>query len=94
MPCTRGAPLQVSAWALHGATGAWGVFFVGLMADPGYMEQVYGPYGLGADLKDGKRYVLPRPLRGASRKRYSSRVWAGRGLQSVVKSTEQLQQWG
>lgn len=45
----------VSAWALHGATGVWGVLYVGLMAQPNYVLQVYGGYGLGKDLREGKR---------------------------------------
>lgn len=35
----------VSAFALHGVAGAWGVMFVGLMATPTYVEQVYGTGG-------------------------------------------------
>ena len=45
----------VSAWPLHGVVGAWGVLYTGLMAQPDYVVEVYGGYGLGADAEQGKR---------------------------------------
>ncbi|KAG2455060.1 hypothetical protein HYH02_000885 [Chlamydomonas schloesseri] len=48
----------VSAFALHGAVGAWGVLFPGFLAAPHYVVEVYGAYGFGMDAEAGKRFGL------------------------------------
>ncbi|PNW84804.1 hypothetical protein CHLRE_03g159254v5 [Chlamydomonas reinhardtii] len=48
----------VSAFALHGAVGAWGVLFPGFLAAPHYVVEVYGAYGFGMDAREGKRFGL------------------------------------
>lgn len=50
----------VSAFALHGAVGAWGVLFPGFLAAPHYVVEVYGAYGFGMDAREGKRWVHAR----------------------------------
>jgi Amt family ammonium transporter len=45
----------VSAFALHGGVGIFGVLFPGLLARPEYVEEVYGSTNWGATAKEGKR---------------------------------------
>ncbi|PNH11211.1 Ammonium transporter 1 member 1 [Tetrabaena socialis] len=48
----------VSAFALHGGVGMWGVLFPGFLAKHDYVVEVYGAYGFGMDAKEGKRFGL------------------------------------
>jgi hypothetical protein len=45
----------VSAVALHLFCGLWALLFVGLLAKPAYVQEVYGSYGLGPDAVASKK---------------------------------------
>ncbi|KAG2428008.1 hypothetical protein HXX76_011994 [Chlamydomonas incerta] len=48
----------VSAVALHLFCGVWALLFPGLLAQPSYVEDVYGAYGFGKDVQGSKKFGI------------------------------------
>ena len=54
----------LDAASVHGACGAWGVIYVGLMANQEYLDSVYGFSGNGGLFQEGKGDLLANGLLG------------------------------